>query len=571
MNTQIKRAVALALAAGIASGAAHATEGPLLTAAVSAGNVVYASGSTAVAAALTNYFDQVLDTTNNPCSITAAGANSQLEFYSDSSSGSSFVAYACTSASSGQAIAFVKENNAGSGNGLGPVGADTVLTYPLLTGTNNFATACTASNHAAVTATVNGTSTTVGGAYTSYACSGENTTTLAPNLGFADVDPALFGKSPAGFGITTGPTIDLVFAPAVSLGLYHALQVAENITPDNGTNLASIPNMTKGELTSIFTGQTTDWSFLTGSAGTTVGATAVAFGDSSPTLGSFEGTTATPSSTAIHICRRDDFSGTEKTMETYFGGLANNGGSCLSGVNPWVASTNSELLGSGWANGDTTSTVFANSSTGNVLKCLEANDSVGQFAIGYASVDNPWGTNGTPAQSSLEADFRYIKVDGILPSIENAASGRYPIFAQSVYAIPSNTSQANSLKKSGANAQALALQTAITGVHGIGYFKVVEAVNALDQWSTPSFHGGLLAIPSGVSGSFGPNTPVDPTASNATFFTSPVNLYYKTTGGVDTTTTPSNIDNCQTPVVATINEPNNTPVGGVTAFTPTGN
>lgn len=563
MNTQIKRAVALALAVGVASGA-HATEGSLLTAAVSAGNVVYASGSTAVAAALTNYFDQVLDPTNSPCQISATGANTQLEFYSDTTSGEQFVAYACNSNTSPSVpIAFIKENNAGSGNGLGPVGGNTALTYPLLTGTNTFAASCTAATHAAVTATVNGTSTTVGGAYTAYTCSGETLTTLAPNLGFADVDPALFGKSASGFGITVGPTVDLVFAPAVSLGLYRALQTAEGLPTDD--LLADVPNMTKGELSSIFTGQTTDWSFLTGSAGTALGSQSVQFGNSSPTLGTFEGQKTTPSSTVVHVCRRDDFSGTEKTMETYFGGLANNGGSCLSGVNNWVLSSNSELLGSGWANTQTTSTSYANSSTGNVLKCLEANDSVGQFAIGYASVDNAFGTNGTPQQSTLAADFRYIKVDGILPSIENAASGRYPVFAQSVFAIPSSTSQANSLKRSGANANALALQTRITGTTGIGDFNVVAAVNALDQWSSPSFHGGLLAIPSSI------NVPVDPTATNATFFSNPVNMYYKTVGGVDTQSNPGQIDNCQVPVVNPVDEPNNTPVGGITAFTPAQN
>jgi hypothetical protein len=182
-------------------------------------------------------------------------------------------------------------------------------------------------------------------------------------------------------------------------------------------------------------------------------------------------------------------------------------------------------------------------------------------------VDNAWGTNGTPAQSSLAADFRYIKVDGLLPSIENAASGRYPIFAQSVYTIPANSAQSNSLS----GGAALALQNAIIGVHGIGYYKVVEAVNALDQWSSPNFHGGLLAIPSNSQGTYGPNTPVDPSATNAQFFVNPVNLYYHTTGGVDTASNPSSIDNCQPANVANVNEPNNAPVGGITAFTPSGN
>lgn len=574
MNHQIKRAVALAITASAASGMAHAS---LLSQAVTAGNVVYASGSTAVAAALTNYFDQVLDNTQNPCAVSSTSNSSALEIYTDTGSGQSFVAYACMSntaviksSTTSIPIAFVKENNAGSGNALDPVGsafATNTLVYPVLASLS-----CgTATGKGTISASVNGSSTAVGAAYSAFSCSSVSTASISPNLGFADVDPALFGKSAGGYGLTAGPTVDLVFAPAVSLGLYHALQAAEGLTADDA--LADVPNMTKEELNAIFTGQVTDWQFMTGSAGTALGATKVTFGNSgTSTLGSFEGTNAQPSTTVVHICRRDDFSGTEKTMETALGGVANAGGSCLAGVNNWVGSSNSELLGSGWANSATSSTVFANNGTGSLLKCLEANDAVGQFAIGYASVDNAWGTNGTPQQGSLSADFRYIKVDGILPSIENAASGRYPIFAQSVYTIPASTSQANSLSKTGANANALALQNAITGSDGIGYYKVVEAVNALDQWASPNFHGGLLAIPSGnATSGYGPNTPVDAAAGNAAFFSNPVNLYYRTTGGVDTAQTPGNVNNCQVGTVATINEPSNTPVGGVAAFTPAGN
>jgi hypothetical protein len=568
MNHQIKRAVAFALATSAAAGGAQAS---LLSTAVAAGNVVYASGSTAVAATLANYFDQVLDNTQNPCAVSSSSSSSALEIYTDTGSGQAFVAYACMSntaviSGSSVPIAFVKENNAGSGNALLPVGsayASNQLSFPALSSLN-----CgTPTGKATSTAVVNGSSVPVGAAYSAFTCSGVTTASVSPNMGFADVDPALFGASASSYGVKDGPTIDLVFAPAVSLGLYHALQSAQGLTQDDA--LADVPSLTHGELNTIFTGQVTDWQYFsgyTGSAAQAVGSVAVTFGNSgTSTLGSYEGKTSLPSTTTIHICRRDDYSGTEKTMETALGGLANNGGSCLSGVNNWVSSTNSELLGSGWANSATSSTVYANSSTGNLLKCLEANDAVGQFAIGYASVDNAWGTNGTPAQSSLAADFRYIKVDGALPSIENAASGRYSIFAQSVYTIPANSSQPNSLS----GGAALALQNAITGTHGLGYYKVVEAVNALDQWSNPTFHGGLLAIPSGAG--TGPNTPVGVSATNAQFFVDPVNMYYHTTGSVDTAANPSAIDNCQPANVANINLTANTPVGGIAAFTPSGN
>ncbi len=562
MNKQIQNAVALAIAASamsVAPGLTHARQishansivGPLMSAAVSSGNVLYAGGSTAVTAALTEYFLQASDSVANPCNATAG-----IEYYSDSNP--SFIAFACiantsnlTGVSANTAIAFVKEGNGGSANSLLPVGQDTALSFPVLT--NLTSTNCGAGTLQNATA--------VNLAFTKFACSGEGSVGLAPNFGFSDVDPALFGHSAAYYGVSIGETIQLVFAPAVSLGLYHALQQAEGITTRDDA-LANMPNLTKAELTSIFEGQMTDWDYVSGADGTPLDALTVAFGTNA-TGGTYDGKTTTPSTGTVFICRRDDYSGTEKTDETYFG--ATNTGSCLSGINAWVADagplsgTYTETFGTSWTYAYSADTVVANNGTGSLLKCLEGNDSLGHFAIGYASVDNPWGANGIPAQSATERDFRYIKMDGIVPSIENAAAGRWPMVAQSVFTVPA-VSQGNTAT----NTAAVALLTYMTGVNGVSKASVVAAVNALDTWSNPSFDGGAVAIPfAGTSPGVGPNVPPSAATTLASWKSKPVNMYYH---GVSASDAASSLTNCQPLVLSPDNNYSTTPVGGMAAF-----
>jgi hypothetical protein len=170
-----------------------------------------------------------------------------------------------------------------------------------------------------------------------------------------------------------------------------------------------------------------------------------------------------------------------------------------------------------------------------VLACLEGHDSVGHFAIGYASVDNPWGLQGTPAQSAAKSDFRYIKVNGVVPSVENAAAGVYQVFAQSVYALPLNGAGNYPAGNALTVANYMTGGTAAFSATAFGKAATVAAVNALDTWSNPSFDGGLLAIPKA-----GLNSPNASSAALSTFAGNPVNDYVHATG--------STLNNCQNPV-----------------------
>jgi hypothetical protein len=542
MNLKVHHAVAAAIASSAAfTGVAHAVD--ITT--VPAGNVLYAGGSTAVSASLTEYFFQSTDATSQPCDETQS-----IDYYTDTSGATQFQAVACTANSSmglpaNTLIAFVKELNGGSFNGLGPVGANTTLTFPITTQltSNAFQTGSTACTSASVAALVKaGTTLAVG--YTKHTCSSTanfssdtaaySTTGLAPNIGFADVNSSAFGTTDAALGITTGQTIQIIFAPAVSLGLYHALQAAEGLPQDD--LVSDMPGLSKSELTSLFTNQVNRWSSMMASNGTLLTAEPVIFGSSSgSTYGG--GATTTPSSNIVYFCRRDDYSGTERADEIYYG-LQNcvpsgsvNGFRASSSFTDSSGHANNQTFGNSWVSSDTSVATFPASSTGNVLACLQGHDSVGHFAIGYASIDNAWGAQ---QGTSSRRDWRFIKVNDHVPSVENAAAGKWQVIAQSVYALPSNNAQGNY-----PTGTALTFAQFFTGTGGnnatsFGKAATVAAVNAQDQWTAPALDGGLLSIPLA-----GVNTPNAASAALSTFQLNPVSDFAKVSGAT--------LNNCQNP------------------------
>jgi hypothetical protein len=542
MNLKVRNAVAAAIASSAAfTGVAHAAD--ITT--VPAANVLYAGGSTAVSASLTEYFFQSTDAVSQPCDETQP-----IDLYSDGSGATQFLAVACTANSSmglaaNTLIAFVKELNGGSFNGLGPVGSNTTLTFPSTTTltSNAFQTGPTACASSSVAPIVKaGTTLAIG--YIKHSCSSSanftsdaaaySTSGLAPNIGFADVNSTAFGTTDAALGVTTGQTVQIIFAPAVSLGLYHALQAAEGLPQDD--NVTDIPGLSKSELTSVFTNTVNRWSTMMASNGTLLSAESVVFGSSSGSQFGGVGGSA-PSSNIAYFCRRDDYSGTERADEIYYA-LQNcvpsgsvNGFRTSSTFTDSAGHANNQTFGNSWVNSDTSVATFPASSTGNVLACLQGHDSVGHFAIGYASIDNPWGAQ---QSNSGRRDWRFIKVNDHVASVENAGSGKWQVIAQSIYALPSNNAQGNYPAGT-----ALTFAQFFTGTGGnnatsFGKAATVAAVNAQDQWTAPALDGGLLSIPIA-----GVNTPNAASAALSTFQSNPVSDFAKVSG--------STLNNCQNP------------------------
>lgn len=533
-----KSTIHTAVAAIIATGAA-ASAGAVAISAVPSGNILYISGSTAIDGGLFAYF---LNSVDNFCN--AASTAGGIDTYAGTTSGKQFQAVACAAGAGATPtppdtlIALIKENTAGSLNGITPVANASTVPFPDFT---TLDTNCPA-----------GTAVTPTGEQlqTPHACSSTYSllaTPIAPNLGFADVEAAVFGVTAP--NTSSISTIDIIFAPAVSLGLYHALQRAQTLPQDDA--IADMPNLTTGQLTAIFNGQATSWANLAKAAnGDPVFSTnPISFGSSNMSgsgtsavhicydgtafstaadCQATQGPAVAPASATIYVCQRGQSSGSERSAQIFWGNI-----NCAGGVNAFSLPTKPggtcSTDGCGWSTTFNTVVNFAGNGTGDLLSCLEAKDEQGELAIGFASVDNGFG----PYQSNVaRKDFRYVKVDGVVPSIENAAANRYRDWSQSTGYAPVS-GRANFPTGVAAN-----LLTAITSATTqIGSVGSIKALNPALIYTAPAFDGGFLNIPGNTA-----SVPNHATDTLTTFQANPVNSYTKTAG--------AGPNNCQTPYAA---------------------
>lgn len=517
INLRVQQAVAAAIALGAAAGA-----GAVDITTVPAGNVLYVSGSTAIdpafSAYLTNQTDKVCDAT--------AGA---IDTYTSTNSPDKFIAVACIAGAGapgavGDPIAIIKEDNAGSANGITPVNNSSLIHYPVFT-------SLTAVNC---------------GPASPHTCNTSITdTTHVSNLGFADVEAAIFGLPTN--NLSSLSSVDTIFAPAVSLGLYHALQAVQGLSV-GVDDVTDMPSLTRSQLAALYNGQITLWTKFADSAGTTnVFAEKVQFGNShlvggSPTC--WNGTTAfstgcttapavAAASSGVFICERGQSSGTQNTSQIFY---ANQG--CQPSPKKFLIASKPHSTctasGCGWSTATYGAVaVFAGKGQPDDLACLEAQDGEGHFAVGFLSTDQPWGTSSTDTD---RRDWRFIRVDGVVPSNENAAAGRYEYWAQSAGYFPNSTSAADYPT---AGTVAATLEADFTSATTqVGTAASVKAVDANFEWTAPAFDGGVVAIPGN-----GGATPNASSATQATFRGNPVS--------VDLRNTP-NGNNCDKPYISSL-------------------
>ena len=511
-NFRVQQAVAAALTMGAAAAASAA---PVDITAVPAANVLYTSGSTAIDPGLTSYF---IAGATAPCS----GSGADASFYVGTAAGKKFIAVACTGAAgspfAGQAIAIIKEDNGGSGFGIDPVRDDAPLpssgtqanTFPdftTLTSTN-----CPGAPVAAPA---------------SATCTGYGTSTVHSNLGFADVEPAAFQDSIG--SATQFSTLDVVFAAGVNVGLYHELQSAQGLTV--GSDLAAdMPEVTHAQLSAIFAGQISDWAKVIPGAGTTAVNWGVAAGttwNGTTTVASTSPISSNPSTTGIFICQRGQSSGSERAAEIFLEDQ-----NCSTGIQKLSAAIPPTTGADGvtWTASFTADKNFAGGGTGDLLACLQGADKAGHLAIGFASIDNPWGSF---QSNTARKDFRYIRYNDAVPSIETAAAGAYDWWVQSVGVAPAATN--------GNAAAGVAGQVATfvqTGANRIGSVTSIANLNATHVYQAGVWDAGFLAIPDGVAA-----TPNAVTATVANFEANPVNSLTHFGSGAVT-------NNCQPPIVS---------------------
>ncbi len=112
-----------------------------------------------------------------------------------------------------------------------------------------------------------------------------------------------------------------------------------------------------------------------------------------------------PSDDLVYVCRRVDTSGTQASYEMFFLNQR-----CAAGVHPFVKNSSKVFMGSG---------------TADVKACINELDRQKVWAVGIMSTEN--------VASEADDRWRFVKVDGVAPTLLNTFSGRWPFFVEQSY------------------------------------------------------------------------------------------------------------------------------------------
>lgn len=246
-----------------------------------------------------------------------------------------------------------------------------------------------------------------------------------PDFGISDVDPEQFRgvNTPAGFSAVNPSDIGLmnvdsaggqVFGIGATLKLRNALQEATfgvgNACVGSETE-PCMPSLTRDQVASIFSGKLDSWKDLK------IGATDVYTASSA----AYKPTGFTGH--RLHICTRTNGSGTKAQLGVNFLNYP-----CSSAATAPVGDTGTTGEAIGVAQ------VHALSSSGNLSECLRELDG-GVNTVGTA-FNNTYGTRwalgvqGLEKNASRSEAWRFIKIDGVAPTLENVAKGKYHDWAE---------------------------------------------------------------------------------------------------------------------------------------------
>lgn len=499
MNLFLRSAIAVAVSAAMGS-AAHALDRTEYASAVK----IYFGGATATDNVLEEVFISsvggICDSALGDIDIYRTTANQRVITCRVSNENTPNHGFAARAAG-GTMIAFHKESQGGSSNGVVPLiavakGQPHALRWLDVSQLTND---CTAANVAAtpnLLAYVNHTAcATTALTPVDTAGSSGGAGTFDVHGGISDNEPAVASPAPGAdaLRLLSNPGLGIVFGVPVTTNLYRALQVAQfgsGSACANSDATNCVPSLTRSQIRSLYSQTTFDWNSIKNSAG--VGLTQIT------------GVTP-PTDEFVRICRRVDASGTQASYETYWF-QQRCGVSGRSFALPDDASTVDDTVyqPSDFASG---SLVNAAPSSGNVRTCLAAANTGGFWGIGVLS------TEVTDANyNSGNAGFRFVAVDGAAPNLANVANGDYDFFTENTINRISNTFPGNQ----GALADGNVRREVIELIdEKLGLPTVLANLNATFD-GRPWGNGGVLALSSTSS----PNTAP---YSDAELASSPVN------------------------------------------------
>ena len=321
-----------------------------------------------------------------------------------------------------QKIAFHKSSVGGSGSGVGPLIQHTAVEFLNVRDIReHFAERCPSKRrvyHSDEGALIS---------YTEFECANPSPAHEIPDAGISDVEPqfllATYGLAPEAIDkLTVHHANAFIFGIPVTLVLRNALQEARFPTSDacnpanshyfdkvpaghgtqvqRGESEQCMPGFSRAQLAGIFSGRLTRWRQITSPDGYPLAV-------KDPQSGQFKsapGVTA-PSDDRVYVCRRVDTSGTQAAYEMFF--LSQR---CVAGVSSFVKSADNVFLGS---------------VSSDVPRCLASLDEKNLWGVGILS---------TESVESLKNDsWRFIKMDGVAPTLFNTYSGRWSFFVEQSY------------------------------------------------------------------------------------------------------------------------------------------
>lgn len=398
-------------------------------------------------------------------------------------------------AAANQDVVLIKYSG-GSGTGVQPVANNTAITTSGSANWVDYQT-CKADTvgHPGTVVTTNGVTYTLRTSCQVF----PTTSPIVPKAGVSDVEPALLGG--AGLPLTTLAAAAVPFGVLVNQNFFEALQTAERGSANStiaatctGAVASYTPECTPSLPVSVIRG---------------------IFKGNVLTVGSLRDQTGvaipTPAGGALlNVCRRGNTSGTMQSFKVYFlgegcGGLGNQ----HAFVKPTTATN--EAAGAAYPIGNT-DRVWAGTGNGDVLACVDDKMTQNKYAFGIASLETTSFGDAAPNR------FRFIKLNGVFPSLENVAKGEYDFVMESACNRPSAAS-ANTLS---AVQTALASGTVVAGTQtATGLCGAVrgDAVG-VNPGGTP-WAMGTMTIP--ASTAVCPTTPV----TNASILANPTNSMTK--------------------------------------------
>ena len=322
----------------------------------------------------------------------------------------------------GQKIAFHKSSIAGGGSGVGPLIQRTPVEFinveDLRDHLDDRCPAASRMKHA-------GQGDLSG--FTEYECLNPTPRFEVPDVGMSDVEPKFF-LNPFGLGPSALEALSvhhpsaLIYGVPVSLGLRNALQsarfaksqpcnpanphYAERVAAGHGSHVARgeteecMPGLSRVQLAGVFSGALTDWGQIINPEGYPLAAKTRQPGRFTSPPG-----VRAPSDDRVFVCRRPNTAANQAAYEMFFLNQR-----CASGDSPFVQS------------GDN---VFQGAVTGDVRSCLAQLDQRNVWAVGILTTEN--------VESVPEDHWRFIKMDGVAPTLLNTYNGHWPFFVEQSY------------------------------------------------------------------------------------------------------------------------------------------